>query len=81
MRQLELGPAEFERDEAARGLVEDFNAGDTPKLKSYTARSRCTTPHMTSAAMPSRAAYCSTPPASMIAATVGVWAMYVGIST
>ena len=33
MRQLELGPAEFERDEAARGLVEDFNAGDTPKLK------------------------------------------------
>ena len=49
--------------------------------KSYTARSRCTTPHMTSAAMPSRAAYCSTPPASMIAATVGVWAMYVGIST
>ena len=75
MRQLELGPAEFERDEAARGLVEDFNAGDTPKLKIIHS------PEPMHAAMPSRAAYCSTPPASMIAATVGVWAMYVGIST
>lgn len=36
MRQLELGPAEFERDEAARGLVEDFNAGDTPKTQNHT---------------------------------------------
>ena len=81
MRQLELGPAEFERDEAARGLVEDFNAGDTPKLKIIHSPEPMhdATHDLSSNAL--AAAYCSTPPASMIAATVGVWAMYVGIST
>lgn len=81
MRQLELGPAEFERDEAARGLVEDFNAGDTPKLKIIHSPEPM---HDATHDLSSNALACGVlfdTPASMIAATVGVWAMYVGIST
>lgn len=82
MRQLELGPAEFERDEAARGLVEDFNAGDTPKLKIIHSPEPM---HDATHDLSSNALACGvlfdTPSVDELQQSVGVWAMYVGIST